>query len=99
MPAGRGALQVVAAEPAKKKGLPSQVKRAIQSEERRQHNKSIKSATYTSVKKASGFSIVIWHQLTFTDSLYRAAALSCCMAAPLHFTRHADLPAQPRYTG
>ena len=50
----RGALQVVAAEgDAKKakKGISTQEYRAAQAEDRRQHNKAIKSACYTRVKK------------------------------------------------
>lgn len=53
----RGAVQVVAAaaveEPAAKKAVPRPVKRAIQAEQRRKANKSIKSATYTTIKKVS----------------------------------------------
>lgn len=52
----RGALQVVAAEPEKKKVLkkmPSPVKRALITEERRMYNRQRKSACATRVKKAS----------------------------------------------
>ena len=50
----RGALVVMAAEgkPEQKKKMPSPVKRALVSEERRLYNKSRKSACATRIKKA-----------------------------------------------